>query len=56
MLAEHTSDPRRMSYATVRELLRTTGSPQQDAPGRPASQRIGNLPDLRALISRLNEF
>ncbi|WP_418027919.1 S8 family serine peptidase [Paenibacillus sp. JJ1722] len=47
---------RQLPYATVRELLRTTGSLQQDAPGRPASQRIGNLPDLRALISLLNEF
>jgi hypothetical protein len=32
-------------------LLRATGSPQQDAPGRPISQRIGNRPDLRALVS-----
>jgi len=30
--------------------LRATGSPQQDAPGRPATQRIGNRPDLRRLI------
>lgn len=36
--------------AQMRQLLRTTGSPQQDAPGRPATQRIGNRPDLRALI------
>ncbi|WP_189031088.1 S8 family serine peptidase [Paenibacillus albidus] len=47
---------RQLPYATVREMLRTTGTPQQDAPGRPASQRIGNLPDLRAMISRLNGF
>ena len=26
------------------DLLRATGSPQQDAPGRPATQRIGNRP------------
>jgi subtilisin family serine protease len=37
----------------ARKILRNTGSPQQDAPGRPASQRIGRRPDLRAAISRL---
>lgn len=31
-------------------LLRSTGSPQQDAPSRPRTQRIGNRPDLRELI------
>jgi hypothetical protein len=35
----------------VRDLLRSTGSSQQDAPGRPATQRIGNCPNLRHLIS-----
>lgn len=40
-----------LSPARARELLRATGSPQQDAPGRPATQRIGNRPDLRALIA-----
>ena len=39
-----------ISPARARDLLRTTGSPQQDTPGRPASQRIGNRPDLRRLI------
>ncbi|MBF6052823.1 S8 family serine peptidase [Streptomyces eurocidicus] len=39
-----------LSPARSRELLRATGSPQQDAPGRPATQRIGNRPDLRQLI------
>ncbi|MDQ6798782.1 MAG: S8 family serine peptidase [Actinomycetota bacterium] len=34
----------------ARRLLRATGSPQRDAPDRPASQRIGNRPDLRQLI------
>ena len=38
--------------ARARELLRATGSPQQDAPGRPRTQRIGNRPDLRQLIPR----
>jgi hypothetical protein len=37
----------------ARKILRNTGSPQQDAPGRPASQRIGKRPDLRAAIARL---
>lgn len=36
-----------LTPAQVRNCLRTTGSPQQDAPGRPATQRIGNRPDLR---------
>jgi hypothetical protein len=39
-----------LTPATARQLLRTTGSPQQDAPGRPATQRIGNRPDLRRLL------
>jgi hypothetical protein len=34
----------------ARTLLRTTGSPQQDAPGRPVTQRIGNRPNLRQVI------
>ena len=34
-----------LTPATARDLLRQTGSPQQDAPGRPATQRIGNRPD-----------
>jgi subtilisin family serine protease len=34
----------------VRHKLRTTGSPQADAPGRPATQRIGTRPNLRQLI------
>ena len=34
----------------ARGLLRSTGSVQQDAPGRPASQRIGHRPDVRALL------
>ena len=36
--------------AQARNFLRTTGSPQQDAPGRPATQRIGNRPNLRDLM------
>jgi subtilisin family serine protease len=40
-----------LTPAQAIQLLRTTGSPQQSAPGRPASQRIGNRPDLRQLIT-----
>ncbi|MBR7676271.1 S8 family serine peptidase, partial [Streptomyces daliensis] len=39
-----------LSPSRARQLLRATGSPQQDAPGRPATQRIGNRPNLRQLI------
>lgn len=38
---------------SARALLRSTGSPQQDAPGRPAGQRIGNRPNLRETLDRL---
>lgn len=40
-----------LTPARARELLRSTGSPQQAAPGRPISQRIGNRPNLRSLIA-----
>jgi subtilisin family serine protease len=40
-----------LTPATARTLLRSTGSPQEDAPGRPRSQRIGNRPDLRQLLA-----
>ena len=40
-----------LTPATARNLLRTTGSPQQDAPGRPIAQRIGTRPNLRQLIA-----
>ncbi|MEU8894103.1 S8 family peptidase [Streptomyces sp. NPDC048442] len=42
-----------MSPQRAREVLRTTGSPQQDAPGRPSSQRIGNRPDIKSALTRL---
>lgn len=41
-----------LSPARARQLLRSTGSPQQDAPGRPATQRIGSRPNLRQLITQ----
>ncbi|WP_326540984.1 S8 family peptidase [Pseudorhodoferax sp.] len=37
----------------ARDALRATGTPQQDEPGRPATQRIGNRPNLRSLHARL---
>jgi hypothetical protein len=40
-----------LSPARARDVLRSTGSPQQDAPGRPATQRIGNRPNLRQIIA-----
>ncbi len=40
------------TYAQLRDILRKTGSPQTDAPGRPKSQRIGNRPDLKAAITK----
>jgi len=43
----------RLTPATARHLLRTTGSPQEDAPTRPATQRIGNRPNLRQAFERL---
>lgn len=42
-----------MTPERARDVLRTTGSPQQDAPGRPASQRIGSRPDIKAAVTRL---
>jgi subtilisin family serine protease len=39
-----------MTPANARAWLRATGSPQQDEPGRPASQRIGTRPNLRELL------
>jgi Subtilase family len=35
-----------LTPATARDVLRTTGTAQQDAPGRPATERIGNRPNL----------
>jgi hypothetical protein len=39
-----------MTPANARAWLRAAGSPQQDQPGRPATQRIGTRPDLRQLV------
>ena len=40
-----------LNPAQVRNCLRSTGSPQQDAPTRPATQRIGNRPDIQAFAN-----
>jgi hypothetical protein len=40
-----------LTPAGARNLLRMTGSPQQDAPGRPHTQRIGNRPNLRQMVA-----
>ncbi|AZM52326.1 serine protease [Streptomyces sp. WAC 01529] len=42
-----------MTPERARAVLRSTGAPQQDAPGRPASQRIGNRPDIKAAATNL---
>lgn len=39
-----------MTPEVARAVLRSSGAPQQDAPGRPASQRIGNRPDIKAAV------
>jgi subtilase family protein len=48
----HAAELPLLTPATARALLRSTGSPQQDAPGRPRTQRIGNRPDLRQMLAR----
>jgi hypothetical protein len=42
-----------LTPAAAIQLLRATGSPQQDAPGRPSTQRIGNRPNLRQMVATL---
>ena len=42
-----------LTPARAISLLRSTGSPQQDAPGRPRTQRIGNRPNLRQLVAAI---
>jgi Subtilase family/Repeat of unknown function (DUF5648) len=41
-----------LTPATARNLLRETGSAQQDGANGPATQRIGNRPDLRQMMAR----
>jgi len=38
----------------IRDLLRKTGSPQQDHPQRPKTERIGNRPDLAHLLKEID--
>jgi Subtilase family len=42
-----------LTPAAMRNLLRSTGSPQQDGVDKPATQRIGNRPDLKQMIDSL---
>lgn len=41
---------RPLTPSEARQLLRTTGSPQQNEVGRPVTQRIGNRPDLAGML------
>lgn len=41
----------RLRPLRMRALLRSTGSPQQDTTGRPATQRIGTRPDLKEVLA-----
>ncbi|HST60157.1 MAG TPA: S8 family serine peptidase [Longimicrobium sp.] len=43
----------RLTPVEARGLLRRTGSPQQNGPAGPATQRIGNRPDVREMLSML---
>jgi hypothetical protein len=45
----------RLTPSQVIDILRQTGSSQQDGPNGPASQRIGNRPDIRAAVAKLTE-
>lgn len=42
-----------LTFSQLRNLFATTGSPQQDAPGRPTTQNIGKRPNLRGAYNRL---
>ena len=42
-----------LTPAQARDLLRKTGSPQQAGPNAPVTERIGNRPDLKALVAAL---
>ncbi|HEX2091962.1 MAG TPA: S8 family serine peptidase [Longimicrobiaceae bacterium] len=42
-----------LTPAQARNILRTTGSPQQDGPHGPATQRIGNRPNIRQMVEQL---
>jgi len=42
-----------LTPTAARDLLRSTGSPQQNGPFNPSSQRIGNRPNVKEMIERL---
>jgi hypothetical protein len=50
----HAKSRKPLAPAEARDLLRQTGSPQQNAPDRPATQRIGNRPDIQAMLRELD--
>ena len=45
-----------LTPATAIKFLRSTGSPQTDAPSRPKTQRIGKRPNLRQLIAAASKI
>lgn len=45
--------PLRLTPTRARALLRMVGSPQQAAPTRPVTQRIGHRPDARQLLTAM---
>lgn len=42
-----------LTHVTARALLRATGSPQQAHQARPVTERIGNRPNLRAMLAHV---
>ena len=42
-----------LNFSQIRNLLRTTGSPQTDGPNGAKTQRIGNRPNLNAAIAKI---
>lgn len=46
------ADKPSLTPAQAREILRTTGSPQQNGPNGPISQRIGNRPIITEMIAK----
>lgn len=44
-----------LTPADIRKLVRATGTPQTNAPSRPTTQRIGNFPNLKELLSELRK-
>ena len=45
-----------LTYTEMRNIFRTTGSPQTDGPNGSKTQRIGNRPDLKAAIPQQQQI